>query len=94
MSDAKPTFRRSPNVASRTVDGQAVVIVLGGETLHSLNPTGTWLWDSCCGSEFTVDELAARLAERYTIGLDAARMDVRAFVESLSSVGALEEVSP
>lgn len=92
MPDAGKRYRRRSSVVSRTVDGKAVVVVMGGETLHSFNPTGTWLWDAHCKGVFDADRLAHQLAEQFSVDPESARSDAAEFLDSLLEVGAIEEV--
>lgn len=94
MPEDFKTYRRRSSVVSRTVDGRAVLVVMGGETLHSLNQTGTRLWDDCCSGEFDPDSLAQELVQRYEVRLESARADVSRFLSSLIEVGVIEEVGP
>ena len=54
-----------------------------------LNETGKFLWDALSkGAE--EDELVSKILEEYEIDEATARADVKAFVEKLKGVGALE----
>ncbi|MAQ16044.1 MAG: hypothetical protein CMN30_14800 [Sandaracinus sp.] len=86
-------FRRSPDVACRTVDGQAVVVVLERQHLHALNGSGSWLWDTLGEDAFTVADAATRLRDRFGITAEQATRDATRFVSELVEQGALREVA-
>ena len=79
---------RSERIAARVVDECAVVIVIDENRLHTLNATGTAIWEHC--DKKTVDELADWFSAKYALEADVARRDVDAFLEELHSVGAIE----
>jgi hypothetical protein len=53
-------YRRGPAVASRVVDGEAVVIRMPEAVLHVLNPAATRAWLAADGAA-TLEEISARL---------------------------------
>ncbi|MFI3294901.1 MAG: PqqD family protein [Rikenellaceae bacterium] len=79
----------------RTVAGEQVV---GGESvaqlnfnkLISLNSSAAYLWESVVGREFSVDDLADLLVERYEIDRALALSDGSAIAQSWISVGLVE----
>ena len=83
-------YRRTAGVTYEVSAGRAVLLDAGGETLTTLNPTGTTIWRSLDGSR-DVSELAACLAvdhpdvERRTL-----EADVEAFLAELDTDGLVE----
>ncbi len=79
----------------RSVAGEMIV---GGESiaqmnfnkLISLNESAAYLWQEVVGSEFTVEQLAALLVERYEIDLASALVDVEAIAQSWIEAGLVE----
>jgi hypothetical protein len=74
--------------ASRTVEEQAVVIVIDTNHLHTLNGTGTAIWDRCDG--LSIAGLVEWFAGEFKLSDAVARRDVHSFVNELRAVGALE----
>ena len=78
----------------RKIGGQNVAVAIGemSKTFNGmirLNETGKFLWDALSkGAE--EDELVSKILEEYEIDEATARADVKAFVEKLKGVGALE----
>ena len=79
--------RQAERVAARVVGGKALVVVVDRGRLHTLNATGTFLWERCDGR--TVGELADALVEAWPIDRARALADVGRFVEELAAAGAL-----
>lgn len=78
----------------RKIGGQSVAVAIGemSKTFNGmirLNETGKFLWDALSkGAE--EDDLVSKILEEYEIDEATARADVKAFVEKLKGVGALE----
>ncbi|MBO6934673.1 MAG: PqqD family protein [Deltaproteobacteria bacterium] len=70
-----------------------MVVVMAREALHSLNESGTFLWNVIGDQERTRGELCSALARRYELSRERAESDVSAFLEQLLELGALEEGS-
>jgi len=83
-------FRRAPGVSSRVIEGRAVVVVMPRETLHSLNPSGTFLWEVIGDTGQTRDALRDHLSKRYQLDGGRAASDVDQFLSQLTELGALE----
>jgi len=64
----------------RTLLGESIVVGEGLAQVNfnkmlSLNATAAYLWESVQGREFTVDDLANLLTEKYEVDLETARAD-------------------
>jgi hypothetical protein len=81
-------------VASRTLDGEAVIINLDSGVYFGLNTSATALWNLLETAPRSVDSLSEALARAH--GADARQVDadVRFFVEGLESHGLLIEGGP
>ena len=77
---------RNLRVATRTIDGQAVVVSSDDATLHSLNEVGTIIWEMADGNT-SMAEIAEKLCVRYEIDHEQALRDIEDFC------GQLEEKS-
>lgn len=66
----------------RTVCGEHVVVGEGLAQVNfnkmlSLNETAAWLWEQVQGKDFTAEDLAALLLERYDVTPEKALEDAR-----------------
>lgn len=82
---------QSARTAARVIDGKAVVIVIDKQELHTLNPTGTFIWERTERPR-SVAELADQVAERFGVDGETAARDVTTFVERLLELGGLSVV--
>jgi hypothetical protein len=76
--------------ASASEDGLILLDVSGGLVLAS-NAVGARIWQ-LIEQRATPDQIAARLAEEYAIGVDRARRDVRVFLDDLAARGLIAPV--
>ena len=84
-------FRRTAGVTFEVSAGRAVLLDADGETLTTLNPTGTTIWRSLDGSR-DVTELAARLAEEHPdVPIGTLEGDVEAFLDELGRDGLIQD---
>jgi hypothetical protein len=84
---------QSARVASRVIEGQAVVIVIDAQRLHTLNSVGTFVW-SQAEHRIRVSELVERVAHEYDKPAEEVSGDVIEFARELVRLGALEVVEP
>lgn len=85
--------QRASRVASRTVDGHTVLVVLDQRQVHRLDPVGSRIWELC--GDRSVAEICLAVTEEFDVESDVARRDVLQFLEELQRVGALRpEVAP
>jgi hypothetical protein len=84
--DAIP--RRSPSVASRTLDGEAVIVHPERGNVIVLNGVGARLWDLMDG-QHTVTEIARVVATEYEVSPIKAETDALAFCHDLAGRGLL-----
>lgn len=82
---------QASRIASRVIEGQAVVIVMDEQKLHTLNDVGTFVW-SQAEERVPVSELAERVCSEYEVTSERALADVLAFTDELVRLGALEVV--
>jgi len=79
---------RHPNVASRTIDGQEVVIVPSSRKLQMLNEVATRIWALCDGR--TVKEIVDAITTEYEVTRATALRDVLDFVSEIRKRGMVE----
>jgi hypothetical protein len=82
------TFQQNPRTAGRVIDGQAFVVTPNDNTLHSLNATGTLVWE-LASRPVTCDEVAGAIARRFAVEAAVAARDVAAFLDDLVARGIL-----
>ena len=80
----------------RTICGQHVVVGEGiaqvnFNTLLSFNDSAAWLWEQVQGKEFTEEDLAALLGQKYEVEASTALADSRKLVSVWKEQGILEE---
>ena len=90
--DIGPTtvVSQSARIASRVIEGQAVVIVIDEQTLHTLNEVGTFVWSELDDGERLVEDVVAATVREFEVTEDLATKDVLSFLRELVSLGALE----
>jgi hypothetical protein len=82
-------LRRSPDTAWQVIGDEAVIMNLGGARVFGLNPTGALVWSLL--EERDEEGLAQAVAERFDVGEEAAREDVREFLSLLRQRGLVVE---
>ena len=80
--------KHAERIAARVIDGKALIVVLDGKELHTLNEVGTRVWELCDGRS-SVSAIANALASEYDVTTGAALDDVERFVAELRQKGAL-----
>ena len=55
------SLRHRPDLVTRTVDGELIILDRSTETVHHLNHTATYIWCACDGTH-SADDIAASLA--------------------------------
>lgn len=78
-----------PQVASRTVEEQAVVVLSDAGEVTVLNPVGTRVWELIDGKR-SVEDIAAEIVAEYGASPDVVRRDVQEFVQGLAELRAVE----
>ena len=81
-----PTPRYAPKPGLIETDLERELVLLDPETrlMYSLNATGRLVWRALSESEA---ELAHRISERFTAGVDQALLDVRRLLADLARAG-------
>jgi hypothetical protein len=91
MSDAGTrSFTTSPKVLARVLDGEAVLLDLGGGTYFGLNEVGSTIW-SALELGATREELVAKVVATYDVSLEVARADVLSLLDELREQGLILE---
>lgn len=82
---ARTRVRQHPDIASRTIDGQEVVVVPATRKLQILNEVATRIWELCDGR--SVGEIADAIVEEFDVSPGVARRDALELVEDMHERG-------
>jgi hypothetical protein len=85
-------YRRRDNYVYRLTVGEHLLVALharSDEPLYALTVTGAQLWERLAQWS-TVDQLTETLVGEYEVASDAARADVREFLDQLTLLSALD----
>lgn len=80
--------RRTPSVASRALDGEAVLVHPGQSKVAVLNDVGSRLWELADGRR-SIADMARVIADEYEVSLIKAEADTEAFCRDLAGRGLL-----
>jgi hypothetical protein len=75
-------FRRSPQVASRTIAGKAVLMKAPISSLNTLNKVGGFIWD-CLEEPRSIDGLSTLVSEKFKVSKEQANADIALFIKNL-----------
>lgn len=87
--DLDSVVAQAPRTASRVLEGRAVVVVIDGQRLHTLNPVGTFVWESIA-DECSLRAVLERMVAAFDVGRDQAASDLLDFTRRLIHLGAAE----
>jgi hypothetical protein len=74
-----------PDIASRTIDGQEVVVVPATRKLQILNEVATRIWELCDGR--SVGEITDAIVQEFDVEPAEARRDALELVEDMHERG-------
>jgi hypothetical protein len=77
---------RAEDVIWRRVGDDIVVIKDDGLSTHVLNKTAGFIWELCDGI-LGIDDISARLCERFDVSFDEARADIEELIKKLTEIG-------
>lgn len=86
MISLNQVVSRDKQTASRLIAGEAIVLTPMDSKIHSLNDTGSRIWE-LLADEPTVGELVAQIHSEFKVSEEQARADVIAFLEELAAKG-------
>ena len=80
----------------REMAGEHVIIMPGRvgadmTRILALNDSSLYLWETLRGRDFTTEEAAGLLTERYEVDADTARQDAERWIASLAECGIVEK---
>ena len=91
----KSTMKLSNNYILREIAGEKVVVKQGTHGVDmtriiSFNESAAAMWEEFCNKEFTAEDAADFLQQRYGIDADLARKDSQSWISKLVECGAIE----
>jgi len=85
--------KRNPRTASRQYEENTLVITPDDRQVHTLNATGTFLWNAIGEQGAEKDALLRKMAEAFDAPEETLRQDMDAFISELEGKGALIQES-
>jgi len=89
VTNAMPTYTRSPDLIATEMDGDIVMMSLEKGSYFGLDGVGGAIWE-LMASPVTLDEIVGNLVARFEIEEEVCRADAQAFVEDLVDNGLAE----
>jgi hypothetical protein len=81
--------KRNPRTAWRRYEDSTLVITPDDRRVHTLNATGTFIWETLGEEGLESDALLRKMAERFDAPEQTLRQDMAAFIRELEGKGAL-----
>jgi hypothetical protein len=82
---------QADDVIWRRIGDEIVAIKDDGLSTHVLNKTAAFIWELCDG-KCGIDDITARLCERFDVSFEEAHADVREIIEKLTQVGIMNQI--
>ena len=83
MSDKVPIYHSM--VASRTLDGEAIIVQSRTRRMHVLDEVGTFIWELVERGESPLDEITSAVERTFDVDGETARLDVEEFILKLEA---------
>jgi hypothetical protein len=77
-----------PQVATRIVDGEALIVLADSGQVNVLNPVGTRMWELIDGTR-SVQQIADAVYAEFDVTEDQVRRDLEEFVQELVDANAI-----
>lgn len=77
-----------PQVATRTVDGEAVIVLADSGQVNVLNPVGTRMWELMDGKR-NIQQIVDAICEEFDVSEEEAKRDLEEFLQQLIDVNAI-----
>ena len=75
---------RNDKTAFRVIDGEAIIMTLENNTLHTLNNVGSRIWELSDGS-MTLREIIDAIQSEYDVDYNEGKADCISFIEELQN---------
>lgn len=92
-SSGERTFKATSRVLSRVLDGEAVLLDLGGGQYYGLDEVGTVVW-TALEAGASVAELVVRVVVAYQVAEETARGDIERLLAELADKGLVTSSPP
>lgn len=80
--------RRTQDLTISEMDGELIVLDIAGNQIHQLNPTASFIWEQCDSAD-TVEEIASRVADLFSVNATDILPDVRRTIDGLLAANLL-----
>ncbi len=77
-----------PQVATRVVDGEALIVLADSGQVNVLNPVGTRMWELMDGTH-SIQQIALAICDEFDVQKDEAEHDLEEFVQQLIEAKAI-----
>jgi hypothetical protein len=77
-----------PQVATRIVEGEALIVLADSGQVNVLNPVGTRMWELMDGTR-SVQQIADTICDEFDVAEDEAKRDLEEFVQQLIESNAI-----
>jgi hypothetical protein len=81
--------KRRPDVRSRLIDGEAVVLDQQASVIHQFNATASYIWE-CSDGQSTIADIAHQLASAFDVDPAVAARDARTIIRQFQALQLLE----
>lgn len=75
-------FIKNNDAAYRIIDSNAVILTPEDSYLHTMNKTGTFIWELIDGKK-KISDIALKVCEEFEVDKECAEKDARHFIEDL-----------
>ena len=82
---------KAEDIIWRQIGDETVVIKDNGLSTHVLNRTAAYIWELCDGTR-DVENITARMCERYDVPSERAHTDVKYTIAKLFKIGLLSQL--
>lgn len=80
-----PLYTPSKNISARIVDGQLIILKPGDDELLRFNEVASSIWSVIEKKPTSIDDLVLYVVEEFEIDPDTADLDIRSFLEEMTS---------
>ncbi len=84
-------YQVKSGVVVQEVDGELLVLDRENEQIHQLNAIASLIW-SCIDGQSGLEQIAARVTEKYEVAPDVAKRDVKKLLEEFSEKNLISPV--
>jgi hypothetical protein len=77
-----------PQVATRVVDGEALIVLADSGQVNVLNPVGTRMWELMDGTH-DVQQIVDAICAEFDVTADVAKRDLEEFLQQLIDAKAI-----